>query len=337
MNTFSPQRHRGTVKGKDSFGKLIKIVFSNCVSVSLWFIMFSPVFAQQGGQRPAVYMGLGVGGTQEAMGGAAVGVRNDPACGYWNPAGLSGIRGFQVEDQYTLLSEGRTLNYLGLAGGYKNKIFYGFSFIYYGVGDLEARQGPSVDPDSVYGDSEMAFLISLACRLDSRWSLGGNLKFFFNAMGDFSGFGFGEDIGVQFRATKYTTIGFMLQDPLSFLSYSNSTNEFFQPTLRAGIAHLEESLAVKMNFDLEWSGDLGFRPRMGLEWRPIEVIALRGGCWLGGLTGDGAEGVAARFTGGLGILIPTGGGLTEFGYTLLPDGIVPGGLLHQISLKGKFL
>ncbi len=349
MNTISPPRRQVRQEGKEKI-VLFKERSNSSVLGFSWrtwrlggeiaffsFFFVCPVLAQQGGQRINPYLGFGVGGTEQAMAGAAVGVRNDPACGYWNPAGLSGTRGLQVEDQVTLLSEGRSLNYLGLAANYKNKIFYGFTFLYYGVGGLEARQGPSLDPDSVYGDNEMAFLFSMAFRLSPRWSMGGNLKLFVNSMGQFSGLGFGEDLGVQYRMTKTTAIGFVVQDPLSFIGYSNSTSDHLQATLRAGIAHQEEDLALKMNFDLEWSGDLGVRPRLGLEWRPLEVIALRGGCWMGGLTGDGAEGLSATFTAGLGILIPTGDTLTGVSYTVLPDALTSGGLLHQIAITGTFL
>jgi len=76
---------------------------------------------QQGGQRPAAYLELGVGGMQDAMGGAAVADRNDVACGFWNPAGLTGLRGLQVEDQYTLLALNQQLNYLAFANSLRDK------------------------------------------------------------------------------------------------------------------------------------------------------------------------------------------------------------------------
>jgi hypothetical protein len=273
------------------------------------------------------------------MGGAAVASRNEPSCAYWNPAGLTGIKGFQFESQYTVLSQGRFLSALSLAGALKRETYFGFTFMSYSAGsDLEIRTGPTYDPEAVVGNLEMAFLLSLAAKLDRDWSLGGSLKLFVNALDDLSGIGFGNDLGVQRRLSKKTTVGFMVQDPISFLSYSDGPTEFFPTTLRLGVSHSEEKWGGKGTFDLEWSQDLGLRPRGGVEWRPFETLALRGGAWIGGLTGEGAGDILVRFTGGLGITIPTGdNGLLEFGYSVLPDGLVTGGLLHQVSLKGKFL
>ena len=294
---------------------------------------------QQGGQRPAAYLQLGAGGFQNAMGGAAVGVRNDVASGFWNPAGLTGVRQFQFETQHTFLSMGQELDYLGVAKTYRDQYSLGVSGILYSAGgDLETRQGPSLSPDSYFDDIEADLFPSFAVRLSPRWSFGGNLKFFIHSMGEFSGFGFGEDLGVQYRFTNHTTFGFVAQDPYSQISYSNNQTVLFPVTLKAGIAHHEEKVNGKIHFDLEWSNDLGFRPRLGLEWRPAEVIALRGGCWMGNLTaGISGGAVTLNPSGGIGLLVFLGGSLYEVAYTLLPDRIITGGLLHQISVTGKFL
>ena len=300
----------------------------------------SPLWAdQQGGQRPAAYLEMGVGGPQEAMGGAAAAARNDVACGYWNPAGLTGLRGFQCEAQYTFLSFNQQLDYLALADNFQNFLYYGLSFIYYSAGnDLEARSGPSLNPDSTFGDTEMTFLFSLAYKVSPRWSIGANLKVLTLGLGSFSGYGFGEDMGIQYRVDNDTSVGFMVQDPYTSLSYSNSNSDVQPPTFKGGIAHWEEKVDLKGNFDIEWSDDLGLRPRIGLEWRPMGVLALRGGCWAGDLTGGTSGGsLSLNLSGGLGILVPYDGNVMEFDYTVLQDPLMAGSVLHQLTLTGKFL
>ena len=275
--------HRGTeAQEKIRFFFVVKKICLLCVSVSLWLTFVSFASAQEaGGQRPAAYLELGAGGAPQAMGGAAAALRNDVSCAYWNPAGLTALRGVQIEDQYTFLSQGQSLNYFGVANGYRDWVFYGLSVFYYSAGeDLEARSGPSLNPDSIFGDVELTFLTSLAFRLNPRWSIGGNLKIFDQTFGTYSAFGFGEDLGIQYRITKDTTLGFVVQDPFSLMS-GNGDSDFFPPTFKAGIAHTAEDISLKGDFDLEWSGDLGFRPRFGVEYRPLDLIALRGGCWVG--------------------------------------------------------
>ncbi|HTC22386.1 MAG TPA: hypothetical protein VK859_16145, partial [bacterium] len=294
---------------------------------------------QQGGQRPAAYLEYGAGGMQNAMGGAAVAGRNDVADGFWNPAGLSGLRGFQVENQYTLLSLGQQLNYLAFANGYRDMFFYGLSFFYYSAGgDIEARTGPTLEPDSVFGDTEMTFLASVAFRLDPQWSIGVNVKVLAQSFNNFSAFGLGEDLGIQCRLTRYTTLGLMIQDPLTFMSYDNSTTDFVPPAFKAGISLHDPTLNAKMNFDLDWSPDLGLEPHLGVEWRPVEVLALRAGCWGENLTAGASGGaILVNPSAGIGIFVPMGDSLLQLDYTLLTDRVDPGDLLQQISVTGKFL
>jgi hypothetical protein len=306
-----------------------------CVGLGLLFLS-SPAWAGLGGgQRPAAYLQYGIGGAQSAMAGAAVAGRNDVACGFWNPAGLTGIRGFQVEDQWMFLPQNQVLNFFSLAKDYRNRFFYGLSWILYSAGsDLEARQAPTTEPDSVFSDLEMTFLVHLAYRLNPRWSIGANIKLFTLAMESLSGYGFGEDFSFQYRFTPDTTLGVMFQDPYSALSYSDTSNAVFPPTIKAGLSHRNKEWAATGNFDLEWSSDLGVRPRWGVEWRPMNQIAIRGGLWLGNLTTGAA--LTPNVTAGLGILVPLSGSLMEFGYTILPDRVLPGNFLHQITLAAKF-
>jgi hypothetical protein len=302
---------------------------------------------QQGGQRPAAYLSMGVGGMQEAMGGAAVGVRNDVACGFWNPAGLTALRGFQVEDQYTLLSLNQQLNYLGLANNFRDKFFYGVSWIYYSAGnDIEARTGPSLSPDSVFADSEMTFIVSMAFRLDPRWALGINFKALTQSIGSFSSaFGFGEDIGLQYRLSRDTTLGFVIQDIYTSLTYNSPTaasstdpEQIVPTTFKVGVAHHQENLNLKAAGDLDWSQDLGFEPHLGLEWRPLPAIALRGGVWAENILAGAAGGsFLAYFTTGVAVLVPVENNLIEFDYSMLEDRINPGALINQIAITGKFL
>jgi hypothetical protein len=269
------------------------------------------------------------------------------ACGFWNPAGLSGLRGLQVEDQYTLLAYGQELNYLGVANSFRDHFAYGLSFLYYTAGgDLEARQGPSIDPDSLFGDLEMTLIASVAFPIDRRWSSGLSAKLFLQSLGSYtSGLGFGSDVGIQYRWSPSTTLGFVVQDIYSSLTYNSSMSstsvapeQLIPPTLRVGVAHHQEDLKLKANGDLEWSSDLGLRPRVGVEWRAAGSLALRGGAWAGNLTGGASGGsLAVHFTAGVGLLLRMNGDLLEFDYSMLEDRLSPGAILHQASIVGKFL
>jgi hypothetical protein len=325
---------------KNIFALLIVMVFA--------VLTTGVVFAdQEGGERPAAYLELGVGGMQEAMGGAAVGDRNDVACGFWNPAGLTGLRGLQVEDQYTLLALNQQLNYLAFANSFRDRFFYGVSWIYYSAGnDIEARTGPSLNPDSIFSDTEMTFIGSIAFRFDPRWAMGLNIKVFNQSIGSFSSaVGFGEDLGLQYRVSRDTTLGFVIQDIYSSLTFNSPTSsstsdpqQIIPTTFKVGIADHEEQWNLKGTGDLDWSQDLGFEPHLGLEWRPLTAMALRGGVWAENITAGASGGVPlVYFTAGVAILVPVGSDLIEVDYSMMEDRIDAGALINQIAVTGKFL
>ncbi len=308
----------------------------------LLLLMLVPVLGwpdQTGGERPAAFLQLGAGGVANAMGGAAVAARNDVSQGFWNPAGLTGTRGFQVEDQVSLLSLGQQLNYIALSNGYRDEIFFGLSFFYYSAGgDIEARNGPSLQPDALFGDTQIACLVSLAFKLDPRWSLGGNLKVLNESFNDFSGLGLGEDLGLQFRVDPRVTLGLMVQDPASFLGYDNHTESFLPPTFRIGAALSLPQNSLVAETDLEWSFDEGLRPRAGLQWQAADPLFLRAGAVVGNLTGGAGGGAMTLYpSGGFGILFPMGEDMLELDYSFLLDRTPGGSLNHQIALVGKYL
>ncbi len=319
--------------------KLFNLRIFLCLSLSLGLLGKRSFADQQGGQRPAAYLEYGAGGVENAMGGADTAGRGDAANGFWNPAGLSGLRGFQLENQYTLMSLGQELNFAAFANGYRDMFFYGLSwFLYSAGGDIEARTGPSLEPDSIFGDMEMTFLASIAFKLDPQWSIGWNIKILTQTFNSYSGFGLGEDMGIQLRLTQFETIGLMIQDPFTFMNFDNSITDYVPPTFKAGFAERDVALNAKLHFDLDWSPDLGLEPHLGVEWRPNDVLALRVGGWMENLTaGTSGGAVLIDPTAGFGIYVPMGESQLELDYVILNDRVDQGNFLHQISITGKFL
>jgi hypothetical protein len=285
------------------------------------------------------------------MAGAAAGLRDDPSCGFWNPAGLTGIKNIQIEAQNTFLSLNQTLDYFSLGANLQDKIYCGLTLLMYSAGnDLEARNGPSLNPDSTFGESEITGLFSGAFRLSPRWSGGFSLKLLLNSLGNIQnagGTGFGLDVGLQYRVDNETTLGLAAQDPYTVYTYQNSSTTVIPTTLRWGVSRWEENLHGTGAFDLEWSQDLGFRPRLGIQWHPFDVLALRGGVWAGDLTAGGTGNqTSLNLTCGLGLsiplessIVPGQAGLNQIvvDYSLIPDPQQSGAVLHQIAVTGKFM
>jgi hypothetical protein len=216
--------------------------------------------------------------------------------------------------------------------------------------DLEARKGPSLNPDSTFGDSEITGLLLGGFRLSPRWSGGFSLKLLLNSLGNIqnaNGTGFGCDVGLQYRIDNETTFGLAAQDPYTVYTYQDSSTILIPTTVRWGMNRRENDLRGTWAFDLEWSQDLGLRPRLGAEWFPFDVLALRAGVWAGDLTvGNGQTQPSVNITCGVGFYIPLKrsmipgralGDQIVIDYSLIPDPQQPGAVLNQITATGKFM
>ncbi len=283
--------------------------------------------ADRGGERPAAYMGLGFGGRQVALGGAAASLPGGLAGAVVNPAILTGVRTFQFYTQYAFLTEDRTLAYLGLGNRLeKSPLSYAISWAYFSAGgDLEARLGPSAAPLYTFSDSQMAFLVTTAYRLNETWAVGTSVKVFTHWLDTDMGWGLGTDLGLTYRVSGNTRIGVSAQDLLSAVRFSNSDSGRIPPTFKAGVSHLFYGPQVIATLDLSQASDLGFEPCGGLEWRVKSGIALR--------VGWGQD----LLRGGFGLTSRGSRTAQEFNYVVSQDALVDGALLHRVSLGLRFL
>ncbi|HVM31888.1 MAG TPA: hypothetical protein VMU88_02045 [bacterium] len=290
--------------------------------------------ADNAGQNPAAYLELGPGGLTTAMGGAGGALRGDLTEAFFNPAGLVALPNTQVEFARSLLSLNRVMDYFAVGSNYEKAYYFGLALTDYSAGnDLQARSGPSADPDSVFSDLNLNLMTTIAFPLAPDLDFGFNLKLFLQAytLADLpTGFGLGEDLGFQVHPDADTVWGLTIKDPLSDFLYSDGTEHFFPRGFRVGFSRRWADGRVKWDLDLEWRSDLGWVPHGGLEWRPARAIALRGGAWSGLDSGEWGWGA------GVGIFLGVAGAVGELDYTLSPDRLDADGLLQQISLVGNF-
>jgi len=146
-----------------------------------------------------------------AMGGAYVGVANDAAAGYWNPAGLymMGEGATSLTSMYTTgLSADRFQNYLAVAHRFQS-FSLGATWLNEGVRDVPKydEQGNMLGS---FGSFENIVALSLGIGTD-RAAFGFSLKGYFqNQITQRNGVGL--DAGVQFKVNDMITLGGVLQD-----------------------------------------------------------------------------------------------------------------------------
>jgi len=164
------------------------------------------------------FLNIGAGARGLAMGSAQVASAKDETAGYWNPAGLTGIKdraniGFMHADYF-----GGIAKYDYLSAGIPiqdNKRAIGLSLLRFAVDDIPNTLF-LVEPDGsinynniqTFSSADYAFLFSFAQKIKEteklNMSFGLNAKVIYRKVGKFaSAWGFGLDAGVQMHGKKW--------------------------------------------------------------------------------------------------------------------------------------
>jgi hypothetical protein len=192
------------------------------------------------------FLAIGVGARALGMGGSYIGTASDVTSGYWNPAGLLGVRGdLQVGAMHNEYFAGiGKYDYIGLAKPIDTASTLGFSVLRFGVDDIPNTidlidENGQVDYDRIttFSAADHAFLLSYARKLRVRGlKVGGNAKVIYRRVGDFAkAWGFGLDAGAQYDAGKWRVAAVARDVTGTFNAWSYSldqrTIEVFQQTL----------------------------------------------------------------------------------------------------------
>ncbi len=155
------------------------------------------------------FLSIGVGARSLGMGYSQVAVVNDVTAGYWNPAGLLGVRGdLQVGAMHSEYFAGiAKYDYLAVAKPIDSASVIGFSYLRFGVDNIPNTtelidNNGNVDYNRItsFSATDNAFLVSYARRLKvPGLRLGANAKVIYRNVGPFAkAWGFGLDAGLQY-------------------------------------------------------------------------------------------------------------------------------------------
>jgi hypothetical protein len=171
------------------------------------------------------FLAIGVGGRAFGMSGATVAGVNDVTSGYWNPAGLMGIKndfqtGLMHAEYFASIAK---YDYGAVAGRIDSSSAFGISVIRFAVDDIANTTqlidaGGNVDYDRIttFSAQDYAFIFSYARSMPvTGLSVGGSFKIIRRKVGDFAGaWGFGIDAGAQYRLGQWQ-FGAVLRDATS--------------------------------------------------------------------------------------------------------------------------
>jgi hypothetical protein len=164
------------------------------------------------------FLNIGAGARGLAMGGAQVASAKDATAGYWNPAGLTGIKDYTNIGLMHADYFGGIAKYDYLSAGIPiqdNKRALGLSLLRFAVDDIPNTLF-LVEPDGsinynniqTFSSADYAFLFSFAQSIrqteKKNISVGLNAKVIYRKVGKFaSAWGFGLDAGVQMHGEKW--------------------------------------------------------------------------------------------------------------------------------------
>ena len=172
------------------------------------------------------FLNIGAGARGLAMGSAQVASVKDATAGYWNPAGLVGVKdNLNVAAMHAEYFAGiGKYEYAAIAAPVQdNKRTLGFSFLRFAVDDIPntlylVQPDGSVNYNNIetFSSADYAFLLSFAQNIKEtekrKMSFGVNAKVIRRIIGDFANsWGFGIDAAVKYNFSKWT-IGAVLKD-----------------------------------------------------------------------------------------------------------------------------
>ncbi len=255
------------------------------------------------------FMYLGVGGRPLAMGNAYLAADGDIFSAYYNPAGLTRIIGHQATFMHSetfgsLLNHDylayATAKYNGVAAISMYRLGGGGIFVteeYNGIFRVKSEES----------HADYVFSFAYGRKHSTKLDWGAAAKIIYRKIIDDDAQGIGLDAGVRYRIRDNLTAAAVAQDLTgTILSYSTSTKEVVNPTLKLGLGYSRpfgnfkatlltdaeikfEGREQSAQFSQSWiSGDT----HLGAEISYKDVAAVRIGSDIGNLT----TGVGIKFS-----------------------------------------
>lgn len=203
-------------------------------------IFISPAIAEK---YAGEFLYLGVGGRPLAMGGAYIAADGDIFSGYYNPAGLVDITGYQAAFMHSE-TFGSLLNheYLSLAKNQYNGVA-SIAFSHLGGGGILVT---GEDHGRFYiieeeSHADYVFNFAYGRKQSKRIDWGVSAKVIYRKIVDYSARGIGLDAGMRYRIRDDIVAAAVVQDLTgTVLSYSYGNKETINPTLKLGMGFNRE-------------------------------------------------------------------------------------------------
>lgn len=267
------------------------------------------------------FMNIGVDAAALGMSSAVTSHSADVNSGYWNPAGLVNLDDNQLALMHSsYFANIANYDYAAFAKPLDNRSTIGVSLIRFAVDDIldttqliDDQGNINYDRISLFSTADYGLTFSYARKLPVEGlNYGVNAKVIRRIIGDFaSSWGFGLDLGVQFKSNNNWKFGVMVRDiTTTFNAWNINEDEFAKvqnavegqnqelpETTEITIPKLQIGISKKMIFDYDYtlltavnlnvrfeenndiisSSFASINPALGFEFGYIDMIYLRAG------------------------------------------------------------
>ncbi len=212
-----------------------------------------------------------------AMGETGVAAGGASAASFYNPALSAFADKNGISFSHHRWIQDINLNFI--EAHFQTKVNVGVSLLATGVDDIEVRRTPSPTPAAYVDSRDLAFTLNLSQALSKKWGAGVNVRYISEKIYYSSTHGWALDFGTVYKLTEEIRLGAAFSN-LGSMSEMESEKPDLPWTARAGAAWdlaLSGAGAATIAAELHYVNDEEARAGLGFEYRPMEIIALRGG------------------------------------------------------------
>lgn len=198
------------------------------------------------------FLDLGAGARALGMGSAFVVATDGATSAYHNPAGLTRLKVREINLMHSEQFAG-LINYNTVSAGLpvSSDMFLGITLLHSGIGNIkyttlldpsqpiDENNRPEIASREDAADYTMYF--SGARAFSEKLGIGASVKVIRRSIGQDSAFGYGIDLGVQYRLNEHWELGAAFRDATgTTVAWDGKANDRIASTLNAGLAYISE-------------------------------------------------------------------------------------------------
>lgn len=265
---------------------------------------------------------FGIGARAIGLNNAYTASCNDYTAPFWNPAAMGFFTTRKIGAMRTKMSLNREINFLSFVLSTKKFGTFGLAWAGFGVKNIEARTGNTIEPDSYFNSAENTFFLTYAYRIFPVLSIGGNIKLLTFNLQDHQAIGYGLDLSLFYIPFDRLRIGFIAQDIGANIYWSTRSAENFYQSYRLGCSFVASQHAL-ISCDYYATHNKKARFALATEMSTLKFIKIRCGF------------EQQRLAFGLGLMLPIRSTYLNFNYAIATDRL-DAGMINVFDLSVVF-